>query len=56
MDEYDEYQQVMTTLRRSYNQEKAEQRELVKQEEWKGTVRQQFLSLLPNTAPESPCA
>ncbi len=25
----DEYQQVMTTLRRSYNQEKAEQRELV---------------------------
>lgn len=46
MDEYDDYQQVMTTLRRSYNQEKAEQRELVEQEEWKGTLRQQFLSLL----------
>jgi hypothetical protein len=34
MDEYDDYQQVMTTLHRSYKHEKAEQRELVEQEEW----------------------
>jgi SAM-dependent methyltransferase len=36
----------MTSLCQSYNQEQAEQRDLRKQEAWKLTLRQQFLSLL----------
>ena len=46
MDEHHNYQQIMTSLRRSYNQEKAEQRDLREPEEWKRTLRQRFLSLL----------
>lgn len=43
---YTDYQQVMTSLRQSYNQEQAEQRDLREQEGWKKALRQQFLSLL----------
>lgn len=41
-----DYHQVITSLRRSYNQEQAEQRDLREQEAWKHTLRQQFLSFL----------
>jgi tRNA G46 methylase TrmB len=46
MDAHHDYQQIITSLRRSYNQEKAEQRDLREPEEWKRTLRQRFLSLL----------
>ena len=42
----DEYQQVITTLRISYNKERAAQRDQTEKESWKTTERQQFLSLL----------
>src|SRR6266702_4798544 len=41
-----DYYQVMTSLRQSYNQEQAEQRDRREPETWKQTLRQQFLSLL----------
>jgi SAM-dependent methyltransferase len=41
-----DYQQVIATLRKSYNREKAEQRDQTQKEAWKVTERQHFLSLL----------
>lgn len=40
------YQQVIATLRMSYNREEAERRDLAEKELWKVTQRQQFLWLL----------
>lgn len=40
------YQQVIANLRKSYNREKAEQRDHAEKEAWKVTERQQFLALL----------
>ena len=41
-----DYQQVIATLRKSYNREEAERRDQAEKEAWKITERQQFLSLL----------
>lgn len=41
-----DYQQVIATLRMSYNREKAEQRNQAEEKSWKTIERQQFLSLL----------
>ncbi len=40
------YQQVIDTLRKSYNREEAERRDQAGKEAWKVTERQQFLALL----------
>ena len=42
----DDYQQVIASLRLSYNREKAEQRDQDGKEAWKVTQRQQFLEIL----------
>ncbi len=42
----DDYQQVITGLRASYNREQAEQRNQAEKDAWKVTERQQFLALL----------
>jgi SAM-dependent methyltransferase len=41
-----DYQKVIATLRTSYNQEKAKQRNQSRKEDWKIAERQQFLTLL----------
>jgi len=41
-----DYQQVIASLRMSYNREKAEQRDQTEKTSWKTAERQQFLSLL----------
>jgi SAM-dependent methyltransferase len=41
-----DYQQIITTLRLSYNREKAERRDQTDKDSWKVAERQQFLSLL----------
>lgn len=49
----DTYQQVIKTLRQSYNREKAEQRNQMAKEPWKVTERQHFLELLQQEGKES---
>lgn len=41
-----DYQQIIASLRESYNREKAEQRDQSEKEAWKITERQQFFALL----------